>query len=104
MRLEGGKTFRRAGLSGGEGTDTAGSVITAECSPCKSLVGRGACWATIFDAAGASAESPGHPLRVRQKPKRVRGWRWVKIPQAKTAIDGGDESRYTSDEFPQRSK
>ena len=38
------------------GADAAGSVITAESSPCEVLVGGGARWATIVAAAGASAE------------------------------------------------
>ena len=42
MRPEGGKTFRGVCLTGlGLGLDAVGSVITAECSPFKVLVGGG---------------------------------------------------------------
>ena len=56
MRPEGGNIFRDARLPGGDGADAAGSVITAESSPCKVLVGGGARWATIIAAAGSPAE------------------------------------------------
>ena len=42
MRPEGGKVTRAAGLPSGEGPHEARSVITAEFSPCKVFVGRGA--------------------------------------------------------------
>lgn len=56
MRPEGGKTVRDTDLSRGQGAETAGSVIAAECSRCEVLVARGACWATVVAAAGTSAE------------------------------------------------
>ena len=40
MRPQGGETFRGAGWPGGEGATAAGSVVTAESSPCKVCVSR----------------------------------------------------------------
>ena len=56
MRPGDGKTFRDAVLPGGDGADVDGSVITAESSPCKVLVGGGARWATNVAEAEGSAE------------------------------------------------
>ena len=67
IQPEGGKAFRGARLPGGEGADAAGSVITAESSHCKVLVGRGARWATIIAAAGASAEPWSSPDGTTKK-------------------------------------
>ena len=62
MQPEGDKIYRGAGLLGDEGADTAGSVVAAGSSPClcKTIVGRGASWATVVAAAGASA-APASP-------------------------------------------
>ena len=85
VRPEGGKIFRGAGLPGGDGTDAARSVVTAESSPCKVLVGGGAHWATIIGAVGL-LQNPGCPRRVRPKPERKWFWRRVKKPSSQ---DGG---------------
>ena len=52
MRREGGKTFRGDGLPGGEEADAARSVIKAEYSLCKVLIGREARWVAIAAATG----------------------------------------------------
>ena len=87
MRSEGGKIVRGAGLPGDGGADAAGSVITAESSPCKALVRREARWATVVAVAGASAEPRSPPegttkteakaaLVMREKPSSQDGDRW----------------------------
>ena len=56
MRPEGGKAVGGAGSPCDEGTDATRSVISAESAPCEVLDVGGACWVTLFAAAGASAE------------------------------------------------
>ena len=63
---------RGAGLPGVEGADAAGSVITAESSPCIVSVGRGARWAITVAAAGASAE-PWSPAESTTKTETKAG-------------------------------
>lgn len=66
MRPEGGKTVRRARLSGGEGGDTIRHVIVAEAYPCEVLVGIGPCWGAVVAAAG-SFEEPVVPSEGKGK-------------------------------------
>ena len=76
MRLEGGKAVGGAGSPCGEGADAAGSVIAAESAPCEMLDGKGACWATLVAAAGASAEPvplPGGTAKTESKAVSAAG-------------------------------
>ena len=93
MRPEGGKIFRGAGLSGDEWADAVGFVITAESCPCKVLVGRGACWATIVAAAGASAEPwspPGGTTKTEAKAALAAGDKTLRPGRRSTVATEAD--------------
>ena len=104
MRPEGGKTVRGDGLPGEERADAAGPVITAESSPCGKLARRGACWATVVGAAGASVEPLSLPIGQTTTEAKAVLAVGGKTKQARTAIDGDGGSRCTSDESPRRSR
>ena len=74
-------------------------MIAAESAPCE-----GACWATAVAAAGASAEPvpPSEGTAKKRSESGVGGRE--KCPAARTAIDGGDGGRFTSDESPRSRK
>ena len=107
MWPESGKTAKEVRLPGVEGADAAGPVSTAEVSPLEMLVGRGACCVTVVAAAGASAEPLPEPLPPPKGTTKTKAKAVLTVgepPPAITVIAGGDRSRYTSDESPQRSR
>ena len=101
MRPEGGRIVRDTGLSGGGGTDADGSMIMAESSPSKALVERGARWATVVAAAGASAE-PELPAegttKTEAKTALTLDWKTLK-PGRRPTVAAEVNTRATS--FPE---